>query len=488
MPELTDKSDKNYILNFFRTHRFDQETILLITDQGDWVSLSKEEYDELIRFEIEDSNLFNELLEAGIILKKENIGQEVEKYRERQKRLFTGPSLHIVIPTLDCNQGCLYCHSMTQQSSNSDQVSQKYMDKATAEKIVDFIFETSSPKIGIEFQGGECSLNFPVMRHTIDYALEKADNLRDKGREVDLRFSVVSNLTNISQARLDKLIKIIESPEHGILSLNTSLDGPKELHDKQRPYLDGKGSYDDVVDKIELIRESYQDRVNLTALATITRYSLDYGHQIIDEYRKRGFDNIWLRPLNKLGVADKNWNQIGYASDQFLSFWKEQLDYILKLNSQGANMREFTSYILAKNIIGEEPVNVTEWTSPCGAGTSQLLYNPKGEVFVCDESKLFDQFKLGTVDQSMDQLLDSKTLKTMVDVSSKKPLICDSCEWSPYCSICPVLAYSNQGNVIPTVPDSFQHKVKQGMIEHMFRKIINSEDEREKFLFQKENE
>ena len=108
------KLEKNYISNQYRVHKFDDEHILITTDNGAWVVLNSKEY-RLFRTERvqENISLYSALKENGIIVTKDNINKVVEDYRERYRFLFKGPNLHIMVPTFRCNLRCVYCHSFS---------------------------------------------------------------------------------------------------------------------------------------------------------------------------------------------------------------------------------------------------------------------------------------------------------------------------------------------------------------------------------------
>lgn len=464
---------KDYILNNFKFHKFGEDEFLLTNNHGGWVLLDKQEFDLFKSHRVEeDSELFSILKDKGFVITKNSFEGVSESYRMKHAFLFHGPTLHIIVPTFRCNMRCLYCHSKakTLEDKKFD------MDIKTSEKIADFILQTPTDKMTVEFQGGDCLLNYEVVEYFIKYILDKA------GDDRDIRFSVVSNLTTIDKEGLDRLSDILYKPEHGIISLNTSLDGPKEIHNKNRPYVGGEGSYEDVIEKISMIRGEYGYDFNLAALSTITKYTIEGEGALIDEYKRRGFKTIWLRPLNNLGYARNVWKKIGYTSQEFIEFWKSQLDYIMDLNKKGFEMEEGWAKIISSKILREKHVPFVDLSSPCGAGTQQLLYNHKGEIFTCDEAKIHSDFKLGNVrENTYPEIFKSKILYNMIDVSSQLSIICDSCEWQPYCGLCPVLNFASQGNIIPKIPENERCKMYKSMIETIFEKILFSEEDRQIF-------
>ena len=124
--------------------------------------------------------------------------------------------MHIVVVTLRCNQRCHYCHA----SSQSVDDTRWDMSVKTARQVVDKIMSTPSPTVKIEFQGGEALLNFQVIRTIV-----KEAKRRNKKAKKDLSFEVCTNLTLMDDAILAYLKK-------EDISVSTSLDGPREIHDR----------------------------------------------------------------------------------------------------------------------------------------------------------------------------------------------------------------------------------------------------------------
>ncbi|RLG69705.1 MAG: His-Xaa-Ser system radical SAM maturase HxsB [Candidatus Iainarchaeum archaeon] len=462
-------SEEDYILNNFNVHKFDDDNYLVTTEHGAWALLNKQEYDLLRLHKLsEDPNLLNELKEKGIIITEDNTADVVKAYRERYHFLFQGPSLHIIVPTLRCNQRCIYCHSRAEPESGKGYD----MDRDTAKAVVDFIFKTPSPVIIIEFQGGDCLLNYEITEFIIDYAKEKAKQCKK-----NVGFSLVTNLTKMDES----IIKSLK--ERHIMGLATSLDGPKEVHDKNRKYISGRGTYDDVVYWIKRIKEEWKFDFNLNALCTITRYSLDYGKEIVDEYMRWQFNGVWLRFLNNIGFAADSWNKIGYSASEYLDFYKRTLDYIVHKNNGEKPFSELMTVIFLRKILSKRDPMFTDIQSPCGAAIGQLLYNYNGDIHTCDEGKLFEEFKLGNVFSSKyEDIYKNENLIAMMDISSKKNYLCDNCPWNPYCGICPIYTYAAQGTIVSKLALNDRCKIMKGLVCHIFEKLLFSKQHRETFF------
>lgn len=451
---MTDATNLDYILNHTRIKEFDKEHILLTTDYGSWIVLNSEEFKKLNGGEVK-GGLFEKLKEKGIILTEDNIQKVIEAVKDKNFFLFQGPSLHIVVPTLRCNQKCLYCHSKSQplDAKGYD------MDKETAKKVVDFIFQTTSKAITIEFQGGEPLLNFDIVKYIIEYAKKL-----NKEYKKNLKFDLVTNFTLMDKEKLDYLI-------NERIGICTSLDGPKIVHDKNRPYIGGGGSYDDIVRWADLIKE--ENSFDLNALMVTTKYSLKYPKEIIDEYLKHEFRMIQLKQLSRLGYAKGTWEKIGYDADEFLDFWKKALDYIIEVNKKGVVFYEFITRHILKKILTNSNSTLLDLMSPCGAAIGQLAYAQDGKIYTCDEARMYDLFCLGDVkENTMKEVLTSEQTCDIVASSTNDNLLCDACVWKPYCGVCPVCNYSEQGNLIPKLALSNRCKIYKGIFEYIFSKLI----------------
>lgn len=442
---------QEFILNNFRTKNF-KDKILVITEQGDWIALSKKRFDLLMQGKPD-----KETIESGLIINKNNINNIVKKQRAHYTHLYSGVSLHIVSLTSRCNLKCSYCHSEV-KAENFKNVD---MDKNTAKKVVDFIFKSSSDYIRIEFQGGEPLLNFSALKEIVNYA-----NKLNKTKKKKLSFALVNNLTKMNDKIIDYLIK-------NNIGICTSLDGPKDVHDKIRTYFNGKGSYKDVVKWINKIKNS--KNYSLEALMVTTKFSLAFPIEIVDEYVKHGFRRIQIKQLSNLGSAHKSWEEISYSAEEFLDFWKKCVDYMVELNLKGTYINEvMTTYIL-KNILTDEPNAYVDLQSPCGAALNQLAYDYTGSVYTCDEGRQFDLFKLGdfTKDEYKD-VLTSEGAASIIAASTNDCYLCDNCVYKPYCGICPVLNYSESGNLLPKLAANDRCKILKGMFDYIFERLLNS--------------
>lgn len=450
------------------------EVIVLTNDAGDFLTISHEEFYRLLRGEMgPDSLIGKDLIEKNLFPGRIDRERQIERLKKKMRFLNSGPNLHIVIPTLRCNQQCLYCHA----SRRDERKSGFDMTEETAKKVVDTIFDSTSPQITIEFQGGEPLLNFDRIKTIIEYSLEKNKEV-GKG----LYFSLVTNLSRIDDKKMKYLL------DRGVLFC-TSLDGPEEIHDKNRPY-SHNSSYRETIRWMERINKEYRKRnydINLyhvDALMTTTRASLGHAKEIVDEYVRHGIKVIHVRPLNPLGFARRTWEKIGYTTEEFLKFYFEILDYVIELNLKGTEIQERTAALFIIKMITDRDPNFLDLRSPCGAGIGQMAYNYDGNIFTCDEARMLyemgeDIFLLGSAGRDLYvDLIGSPTTRAILLASLLDAYpYCQGCALKPYCGICPIINYMEQGDIFGSMGHNSKCRVNKAIMGYLFNKMHNPSNE-----------
>ena len=462
--------------SFFRFKKLNGK-FLLTNDTGAYVFLNPREFDNFSSDKIEklhpDRHL--ELQSKGFVKAHLNLEELAKKYCSKHGFLGAGTNLHIIVVTLRCDHGCIYCQTDSQDTTTK----QLDMDTKTARQVVDRIFESPNPALNIEFQGGEPLLNFGTIQFITDYALKKNKKAKRK-----LLISLVSNLASMDEEKFNYLIK-------KKISLCTSLDGPEKIHGRNRIYLNGKSSYRKTIKWFKKFQDSFQKNITPhrpNALTTISKFSLPYPKEIVDEYINLGCREIHLRPLNPFGIAKTRWQTIGYSSDEFMRFYKKALDYILLKNHKGIKIYERMASIFLEKIFSDIDPNYLDMRSPCGAGTGQLAYNFNGDVYTCDEGRMMsrmgdESFKLGNVHKdNYEDILSHQTVKAISIASCLENLPgCSACVYLPYCGVCPIYNYTERGNIFGQEPHNARCSLYRGILDYLFGKL---EDPKNLTIFQ----
>lgn len=464
-----------YTLLPFRFTRLDQRRYVASNMVGEYLVLDRATIEALARHELKPgSDVYNDLAARHFLIDSDSsVGRDLLalKTRTRMARLADFTSLHLFVVTLRCEHSCPYCQ-VSRQNVGTDAFD---MSEGTANKALDLVFRSPAPALKIEFQGGEPLLNVPLIKHIVLRA--KAMNV-DHGQR-DLQFVIATNLALVTEDIL------LFCKEHGIV-ISTSLDGPRELHNRNRPR-PGRDSYERVIEGIARVRAILgHDRVS--ALMTTTKESLAQPIAIIDEYVQQGFHSIFLRPLSPYGFAVKTKSYVAYDVESWLSFYKRGLAHIIDINRDGRFFVEDYAAIILSKMLTPFGSGYVDLASPAGMGIGAVVYNYDGAVYASDEARMLaemhdETFKLGNVhaDTYEDIFLSDQLLDPLeASVANSVPM-CSDCAFEPYCGADPVFHYATQGDVVGRKPTSAFCQRNMAIFRHLITLMEDSADVRRIF-------
>ena len=405
---------------------------------------------------------YAELQAKGFIRDRLDFEDQAAKWGRSNAYLRRGPSLHIMVITLRCNHKCLYC----QAGAAGAAARGTDMSLSTVRKSLDFILSAPGKGLTVEFQGGEPLLNWAALKEAVIYGERKATAA---GKEI--KFALVSNFSLMTEEKASFLIL------HGV-ALCTSLDGPANLHDRNRPLrAGGGGSHVLTVKWIKYFRKRCGKNSDCgpSALLTVSRYSLGREKDIIEEYVRLGISSIFVRPLTPIGFARSTWDEIGCASGEFAEFYRKSLACIVELNKKGVVLKEKTAFLILKKVLDFKDNKYVDLRCPCGAGLGQLTYNFNGDIYTCDEARMLawqgdPLFKTGNVfKDTYFRVVSSAAVKACAAASilDSQPM-CARCVWRPYCGVCPVYNYQTQSSLWGYMPANERCKLFKTIFKTVF--------------------
>lgn len=439
---------------------------ILVNEVGDMQIVPLGTVEKIVEKQLDEKSDLFKTLHANFFLSDSVIHPlfdiYVERLAEKKSFLDSHTALHIFVLTLRCNQNCVYCQASSQQESNCHVT----MTKHTMKRSVELMFRSRSPHLTMEFQGGEPSLEFELLKYGIELAEKR--NIEECRQ---ITYVLCTNSINLT----DRVLELCK--RHRVL-ISTSLDGPDYLHNKNRGKTD---SYNKVAAGIAKAREALGfDRVS--ALMTTSVEGLNYPIEIVDEYVKLKFSNIFIRALNPYGLATNNENWDDYTN-RFIEFYKQALNHIIDLNKRGVFFREEYATIILKKMITSFNSGFVDLQSPAGIVNSVIVYNYDGYVYASDESRMLAEmgdytFRIGSVDDDYEQLVYCEKVKNWAKVWANETLAgCSDCALKTYCGADPVRNHSTQGDIYGFRPGSLLCKKNKAIIEYIIELIITRGEE-----------
>ncbi len=273
----------------------------------------------------------------------------------------------------DCNLRCKYCFAGTGDFGHD----RSLMSKEVGEKAVDFIIAGSGQRkhCEIDFFGGEPLMNMPVVKHVVEYVRKRE---KETGKEFKLTLTTNGVLLN------DKNIQYLNDNH---ISVVLSLDGRKEVHDRMRPNVAGKGSYDNVLANFRKLVDA-RGGENYFLRGTFTAYNLDFTADVLD-MADQGFKLLSVEPV----VAKECDYEIteAHLPKLFEEYDKLAEAYIQrKLTDNGFEFFHFNMDI------NNGPC-VAKRLSGCGAGHEYFAVAPNGDLYPCHQFVGRDKYLLGNL-------------------------------------------------------------------------------------------
>jgi uncharacterized protein len=259
-----------------------------------------------------------------------------------------------------CNLGCTYCYA--QQGAFGGKP--KNMPLETANRAVDLLLSEAGDggKATLAFLGGEPLVNRPVVQAVTKRATELA-----RRRGIALNFSITTNGTLLNEADAAFF-------EAYAFAVTISLDGPREIHDRLRPYKSGAGSFDCIMRNLRPLL-ARQRRMQVSARVTVTPDNLDL-RRTLDDFIAAGFHSVGFSPVLSAphGCGELRSEELVRMLDGMIECGRT---FERRLISR--ERYPFENMVNAMREIHRG----THRPYPCGAGAGYLGVSADGELAAC---------------------------------------------------------------------------------------------------------
>lgn len=188
-----------------------------------------------------DSKIIPTLLEYGFLSKDDEYSILIDKLKRSNPRIPQNKILSLEIcPTLNCNLDCRYCFEAGKRHTGS-------MDDETADAIVEFIEkrikETKANRLAVKWFGGEPTLEMEMIKKLSDKLITIANKY-----QIPYSAYIQTNAYLLTQ----EIIDVLQDKE--VKTIEITIDGNKDTHDKLRVLNGGQGTYEKIMENLSNIR------------------------------------------------------------------------------------------------------------------------------------------------------------------------------------------------------------------------------------------
>lgn len=333
-----------------------------------------------------------------------------DDYSEFADALGTSPvkamCLHIAH---DCNLRCKYCFASTGEFGGQ----RKMMDFETAKKSIDMLIALSGNRrnLEVDFFGGEPLMNFQVVKDTVAYArsLEKEHNK-------NFRFTITTNGIGLNDSNIEF---INEEMSNVVLSI----DGRKEVNDKMRPKIDGRGSYDTILPKFQRLVDGRGEK-EYYVRGTYTRFNTDFDKDVMSLY-DAGFKQISVEPVVGPETDDYSIRQEDIPAIE--QSYERLMNELIKRRKNKSGNFNFFHFMLD---LDNGPCAIKRLKG-CGSGNEYVAITPDGELYPCHQFVGNEKFIMGDTDNGITK---PEMKQEFADANLLNKPECNNCWAKFFCS------------------------------------------------------
>jgi len=333
----------------------------------------------------------------------------------------------VLMLTTSCNLACRYCYEDREEGcvppAGGGEVPREMSPEMLRGSVAFLLDHAGDRKVSVTFFGGEPLLRFPLIRSAVGEARRMAT---ERGKEIS--FSITTNGTLLTR-EIAGFLK-----QNGV-SVCLSIDGTREIHDRNRPYASGRGSYEDVVRGIELLMEG-GNGFPVAARVTLGGGAVDV-RKTFDHLRGLGFHEVGFAPASAAegSPAALTEEELCEVMDGFRDLADGYVDDVRERRVPVfSNMSQFLALIHRG-----DPMPY-----PCGAGIGMLAVDPSGAFYpchrLCGVGDSFGAPRSGISGEARVRFLDG--------ARRRRESGCDACWAKNFCSGgCYHDAYLRQGDL-----------------------------------------
>ncbi len=308
-----------------------------------------------------------------------------------------------------CNLSCTYCYKEDLTTPSKGEV----MSLETAKSSFDMLLQQAHDRerVNVVFFGGEPLSNFALIQQVVAYAVPCA---KEKGKKVD--FSLTTNGTLLTE-------EIVHWLDAHAFGLTISMDGPKDLHDKNRKTVGGKGTYDVVARKVRMLLQNYRSRP-VGARVTLSHDVIDviriHEHLKNDfGFHEVGFGPATSGPLDAFNLGD---GALQHVFEDMKALGTLYVEAALRGENIGfSNMHQLITDIA----VGRKKA------VPCGAGLGLLAVDKKGDLHLCHRFIGSDEPTYGNVESG----INVSALSTFIEKAQDRSSFgCQTCHARSICA------------------------------------------------------
>ena len=339
-----------------------------------------------------DIELRTQLIDAKILVEDDEL--EFLKLKHIKKSIrYNKEWLGLTIaPTLHCNFNCIYCFEKSRPSI--------YMTNEVEDSLIDFVKSKNPKGVQITWYGGE-----PLM----DFQRIKGITTRLKALDLIINSQVITNGYLITE-------EIVKQFEYlNIKHIQITLDGMIDIHDKRRPLLDGRGTFNRIIENIGCIIQHTVNTFRIDIRVNIDKTNEDSYNELY-AYLRNNFKS------KKLSIYT------GFVADDSNSCLSADSCYLDRHHKANFKIELYKKYGIANN---GTFFPVKSYVECMARAINSFLIDPKGNIYKCWKDINVADKVIGSL--SGDSFNENLLIKYLCSADPFDDSSCKACFHLPVC-------------------------------------------------------
>lgn len=305
-----------------------------------------------------------------------------------------------------CNLNCKYCFANKGKYDKPNEQMNFDNAKEALDNLIKCVRNNNGKEITIAFFGGEPLLSFELIKKVVEYMANIASDLICK-------YMITTNGTIITP-------EIAEFLETNKFNITISIDGDETQHNTFRKYINGNGSYNAVVNSLNM----FKNKSKINARITIANHNVGI-YRAVASIVDLGIKRITF-------ALDYNISEADYYKFE-CSFKQLIKKYIFDIKS--GNYYDITNITTALVSI----VLHQRCKSHCNAGISYITLSADGKYYRCPRFIGNKLFCMGTVEEPNILLNNMEKFQASLGESAIERN--SNCKECPYVFLCGGVCY-----------------------------------------------
>lgn len=298
-----------------------------------------------------------------------------------------------------CNLRCNYCYAKSYLAPK--EIMNQEVLEAVIKKTInqEYLYPTFS------WHGGEPTI--------VGYDFfESAMRLMEKYKKPN---QIVYNLIQTNATLISpKIAKLFADYNFGV---SVSVDGPEEIHGKNRKNINGNNSFKQVMQGIKNLRDN---GINPSVICTVPKENLPYAEKVFKFLIDNGFTKIKYSP-----VFDPNENRF-ISCDEWFTYLKTVFHLWFDIGDPNIQIRDIDEVIVWLN---GETLNLCSSNMNC---LNWVSIDPHGNIYPCEYLKV--DYRFGNIlDQSLEDISSNESYLEFEQMVKAIPPKCQKCEFYKLC-------------------------------------------------------